>query len=56
MESIRLRKFIEDRIEENRNLFTTEELEHIRNNKECFYKGYLLGVINCKDCYKNEHK
>ena len=56
MESITLKKFIEDRIEENKNLFTTEELQYIKNNNECFNKVYLLGAINGKDCYKSYHE
>ncbi len=52
MKSIFLENFIEERIEENKNLFTKEEIEFMKNNKECLHKVYLLGAINGRDCYK----
>lgn len=49
-----LTDFIEERIEENRDLFTTEELLLIKENRKCINKVYLLGAINSKDCYNKE--
>lgn len=54
MKSIFLENFIEERIEENKNLFTKEEIEFMKNNKECLHKVYLLGAINSRDCYKKD--
>lgn len=47
-----LEKFIEERIEENKELFTEEELTAINNNNIIVKKIYLLGFKNSIDCYK----
>lgn len=52
MKSISLENFIAERIEENKSLFTREELKFIETNKKCLDKMYLLGAMNSKDCYK----
>lgn len=54
MENVTLDCFIEDRTEENKNLFTREELECIKYNKECIKKIYLLGFIDAKGCYEKK--
>lgn len=53
MKSITVKGFVEDRIEENKELFTAEELQFIKMNQKCINKIYLLGVMDCKDCYKH---
>lgn len=55
MEKMSLTDFIGERIEENRDLFTGEELTLMKENRKCMDKVYLLGAINCKDCYDQEH-
>lgn len=45
--------FIEDRVNENRHLFSLEELEFMNKNRRCIDKIYLLGAINSRDCFKN---
>ncbi len=54
MKDIRLDDFIKDRIQENKDLFTKEELEMIKNQKECVKKIYLLGFIHGKGCYEEQ--
>lgn len=54
MKDITLNNFVEERIKENENLFTTEEVECIKNHKECINKIYLLGAIDFRECYKND--
>ncbi len=54
MKSISLEDFIKERIQENKKLFTREEMEFMKNNKECLHKVYLLGAINGRDCYKKD--
>lgn len=54
MKDIGLEDFIRDRIQENKNLFTQEELEHIKNYDECTKKIYLLGFIHGKECYEEQ--
>ena len=43
-----LEKFIVERVEENKNLFTEEEMEIIKNNTILIKKIYLLGGINLR--------
>lgn len=50
MKSISLDSFIVKRIEENKELFTRDELEFISKNSKCINKIYLLGAINSLDC------
>lgn len=52
MKNVRLDDFIEDRIQENKELFTEEELKSIKNDKGCIRKMYLLGFIHGKECYE----
>lgn len=54
MESITLESYIEERIKENKELFTKEELQWIRENKKGTNKIYLLGAINSKACYEDK--
>ncbi len=51
MESITLEKFIDERIQENKESFSQEEMEWIEKNKKCMKKIYLLGAINALDSY-----
>lgn len=53
MENVTLNFFIEERIKENQELFTVEELEYIKKNRVCINKIYLLGSANSKECYEN---
>ena len=39
-----LKKFLEKRIEENKNLFSQEELEIIKQNPNLIKKIYILGI------------
>lgn len=39
-----LKKFLEKRIEENKNLFSHEELEIIKQNPNLIKKIYILGI------------
>lgn len=55
MESITLESYIAERIKENKELFTKEELQWIRENKKGTHKIYLLGAINSKACYDNKN-
>lgn len=52
MKKVVLNHFIKERIEENRELFTKEELEVIEKNEKCINKIYLLGAVNTKNCYE----
>lgn len=53
MKGITLEGFVEDRIEENKELFTAEELQFIEMNRQCINKIYLLGIMDCRDCYEH---
>lgn len=55
MESITLESYIAERIKENKELFTKEELQWIRDNKKGTRKIYLLGAINSKECYEDKN-
>ena len=55
MESITLESYIAERIKENKELFTKEELQWIRDNKKWTRKIYLLGAINSKECYEDKN-
>ncbi len=46
-----LGKFVAERIEENKKLFTKQEIMSIKNNNNLVKKIYLLGLINTIDCY-----
>ena len=52
MKDVVLNEFIKERIEENKELFTKDEIQCIINNNECINKIYVLGFINSRDCYK----
>ena len=51
-----LNTFIQKRIQENKTLFTTKELEYIKYNKKCIKKIYLLGFLDAKKCYEKDEK
>lgn len=53
MESITMESFVEKRMKENKDLFTKEEWQWIRENKRGTHKIYLLGAMNCRECYEN---
>lgn len=53
MKKITLEKFIEERIQENEELFTRQEVQYIKRNKECINKIYLLGAKNGKETFEN---
>lgn len=48
-----LNSFVKERIKENEKLFTVEELEYIKHNRNCINKIYLLGCVNSIESYKN---
>lgn len=54
MQSITLESFFQKRIEENKKLFTEEEIKQINIHKRCVHKVYLLGLMNGRDCYKKD--
>lgn len=54
MKSVFINSFVDERISENRDLFTSKEMDCIEKNKECFYKVYLLGAINATGVYMND--
>lgn len=41
-----MESFILERIEENKDLFTTKEFDTIQKNKEIVKKIYMLAIIN----------
>jgi len=43
---------MKERIEENKNLFTEDELKFIINNINIIKKVYLIGLINGRQMYK----
>ncbi len=51
MKEYELNNFIRERIEENKELFTSKELTKISNNFTLTKKIYLLAFSNCKDTY-----
>lgn len=53
MKNVTLGNFVEERINENKGLFTEKELNFINNNKDCINKIYLLGSLNSIQCYKD---
>ena len=55
-EVINVEKFIQDRIEENKELFNNNEIEIINYNKRVVEKIYLLGFINSRDTYVDKFK
>ena len=48
-----LKKFLEKRIEENRNLFSIEELEIINKNPTLIKKIYILGIKDTDNLINN---
>lgn len=54
MKSVSLKKFIDERIKENRELFTMEEIQCIKRHRECMYKMYMLGAMNSRNCFKED--
>ena len=49
-----LEEIIKERIEENKNLFSKQELEVAKNNISLIKKMYLLGMINGKEIYSSK--
>ena len=47
-----LKKFLEKRIEENKNLFSHEELEIIKQNPNLIKKIYILGIKDTNNTIK----
>lgn len=45
-------EIIEERIKENKELFTEKELNYIYDNFDLVKKIYLLGLINGREVYK----
>lgn len=45
-EVINLEEFLEKRIKENIKMFSREELEILKNNKNILLKIYLLGMLD----------
>jgi len=45
-------EIIRERIEENKNLFTEDELKFINNKINIIKKVYLIGLINGRQMYK----
>lgn len=45
-EKINMEKIVKERIKENKNLFTEEELQFINNNVNAIKKIYLLGILD----------
>ncbi len=54
MQNITLESFFQDRMEENKNLFTEEEMKQICTHKKCARKVYLLGLMDGRECYKKD--
>ena len=54
MQNITLESFFQDRMEENKELFTEEEMEQICTHKRCAHKVYMLGLMDSRECYKND--
>lgn len=45
-------EILKERIKENKNLFSEEELTLLNNNVKFIKKIYLLGVVNGRNIYK----
>lgn len=41
-----MEQLVKNRIEENKNIFSEEELLKIKNNYSIIYKVYILGLID----------
>lgn len=54
--TMKIEKIFEERVEENRKLFTERDISTINNNKDIIKKIYLLGLIKGKDIYYNRKK
>lgn len=48
---MKIEKIFEERVEENRKLFTEKDMLTINNNKDIMKKIYLLGLMNGRDIY-----
>ena len=51
-----LQNFIKERIEENRKLFTTEELHLIKENYNLIKKIYILAAKDSRETFENQTK
>ena len=45
-----MENLIVERIEENKNIFSEEELLQIKNNCSILVKVYVLGLLDSKNC------
>lgn len=54
MQKITLESFFQDRMEENKHLFTEEEMKQICTHKRCAHKVYMLGLTDSRACYKKD--
>ena len=50
--SVEMEEWVKERIEENKELFTTEELVIIQENLELCKKLYIMAIVNLNDTYK----
>lgn len=50
MKNVVLDEFLNQRIEENKILFSRKELEVIKANKKVIRKIYILGAVNFYNC------
>lgn len=48
-----MEEWIEERIKENVELFSKEELKIVKSNFKLMKKVYLMGLINGREIYKN---
>ena len=44
-------EIMKERLRENREFFSNEELTYIQNNGNLFKKIYLLGLLDAKEIY-----
>ena len=50
--NMKIEDLIKERIEENKKLFNSKELNFIANNINIIKKVYLIGLINGKNIYE----
>lgn len=47
-----MEEWVKERIEENKELFTRQEIELMKNNIELCKKIYIMAIINTKEAQK----
>lgn len=52
MEKDIVEEIVKERVKENEELFTMEELKFIKDNSKILKKVYLLGLVNGKNVYE----